>query len=274
MRRRRWINRGPRPLFLGLSACTIIRGRELGELSTAQLTQPGFFSDPVLTLRLRECIWRACLDADGMARNGRGAGAEEMGSAHSCPEIPAAFGLPIPVALAAFYPVLTCIVPSFTFHCVRRRLVQGDRVAWQEELGWGSARSGFCPTSSLGLVLHACRMGIVYFMVMWMIRDHLCWVPGIWKAFKKYQSHPPLFLHSCLQGRLWYDSQLNTQLESVPWMCSVSSWLSDLFDPAALLTAVVLPQILPQLVPMHHLSLSSNFKTLSWPEGNPWLVPF
>lgn len=64
-----------------------------------------------------------------MARNGRGAGAEEMGSAHSCPEIPAAFGLPIPVALAAFYPVLTCIGPSFTFHCVRRRLVQGDRVA-------------------------------------------------------------------------------------------------------------------------------------------------
>lgn len=111
--RRRWINRGPRPLFLGLSACTIIRGRELGELSTAQLTQPGFFSDPVLIETLRECIWRAFLGAVGMLQNGRGAGAEEMGSAHSCSKISAAFGLPIPVVLAAFYPVLTCVVPSF-----------------------------------------------------------------------------------------------------------------------------------------------------------------
>lgn len=73
--RRHWINRRPKPLFLWLSACTIIRGRELRELSAAQLSQPGFFSNWSFTTTLRKCIWRTCLGAGGMPRQwqrGRG----------------------------------------------------------------------------------------------------------------------------------------------------------------------------------------------------------
>lgn len=66
--RRRCINRRPKSLFRRLSVCTIIRGKELRELSTAQLSQPVFFSNWIRTIMLGKCIWRTSLAVHGMLR--------------------------------------------------------------------------------------------------------------------------------------------------------------------------------------------------------------
>lgn len=76
--RPRWINRGPKSLFLWLSVCTIIRGKELRELSTAQLSQSVFFLNWIPTITLRKCIWRTTPSACGVVRQCRRAGAAEM----------------------------------------------------------------------------------------------------------------------------------------------------------------------------------------------------
>lgn len=76
--RPRWINRGPKSLFLWLSVCTIIRGKELRELSTAQLSQSVFFLNWIPTITLRKCIWRTMPSACGVLQQCRRAEAARM----------------------------------------------------------------------------------------------------------------------------------------------------------------------------------------------------
>lgn len=76
--RPRWINRGPESLFLWLSVCTIIRGKELRELSTAQLSQSVFFLNWIPTITLRKCIWRTMSSACGVQQQCRRAEAAKM----------------------------------------------------------------------------------------------------------------------------------------------------------------------------------------------------
>lgn len=256
--RRRWINRGPRPCFSGCLCAPWPEGAWGTIYSSAHTARFLFRPSPH---RLRECIWRACLGAVGMLRNGERAGAEEMGSYHSCSKISAAFGLPIPVVLAAF-----------TQHNLRYghfSTVSGGswcRVTWwRERRSWGGGQPDLAsaPTSSLGLALHACRMGTACFLVLWMIWDHVCWIPGIWKAFKKYQS-PPYSSTPALREDLWYDSQLNTQSESVAECALLLHGSVIYLTPLLFWLQWSCPRSSHSW--FHHLSLSSNFKTLSWPD--------
>lgn len=136
---------------------------------------------------------------------------------------------------------------------------------WPEEVTQGPAGSGFCHTSSLGLISLSVEWGQSTFCLCGFYEVTYAEFQGSGRHSRNIFDTIHLYSSTPAPRRLKYGSKLNKPFDFVPWMCSASSCLSDLFDPVALLTGMVFPQILPWLALVHHSSLSSYFKALFGP---------
>lgn len=140
---------------------------------------------------LRRCIWRTSLGAHGMLRKWQ-TGRRRKDGLYFFKSW----------NTNSFWPVVLMAFPLAVEWVMLWLLLLHWEAAgggWQRGV-IGCARAGvrqiwILPHHLVGLSFLTRRMGVVYSVVVRILWDHICQVPGAWKAFKKSEWHSPVFLH-------------------------------------------------------------------------------